>query len=85
VTFSYDTSYHNGTNEFVSGDSTTVDHNIAVGDGRLHTSQGTFIDNSWDRTGDVAFESTDPDAPNFLRPSQDCGFADIGAYAAPSN
>ncbi|MCD6498356.1 MAG: right-handed parallel beta-helix repeat-containing protein [Deltaproteobacteria bacterium] len=83
VTFSYNTSYHNGAVEFASGDTTTLDHNIALAadGGRLHSSSGTFDDNSWNREGDVTFISTDPDSSDFLHPTSGGGFEDIGAYA----
>ena len=79
VVFSYNTSWNNERG-YWSGADTVLEHDIAaeanaVGGGGIST------DNSWDRTGSVAFVSVDPASPDFLVPSPGGGFEDLGAYA----
>jgi len=81
VTFSFNTTFQNNRG-FWLGDDTVAEYNIASGDvsGDVN-SAGTQTDNSWQRDGTVEFVSEDPSSPDFLRPTPNGGFADIGAYA----
>ena len=60
----------------------------ACGNGSVQIDEGSEIPgfanggNAWEREGDVAFVSTDPGSADFLKPTPDGGFADIGAYAS---
>ena len=79
VVFAYNTSWDNERG-YWSGADTVLEHNLAaetnaVGGGGIST------DNSWQRTGAVAFVSVDPTSPGFLVPVPGGGFEDLGAYA----
>lgn len=79
VVFLNNTSWGNGRG-FWSGDNTRVENNVA-GESDAFGGAATPTNNSWQRSGSVAFISTDPSSPDFLRPTVGGGFEDIGAYA----
>ena len=47
----------------------------------IKSGSGIENDNSWQRSGSVAFISTDSRSKDFLRPKPDGGFENIGALA----
>ncbi|MCB1984010.1 MAG: right-handed parallel beta-helix repeat-containing protein [Nitrosomonas sp.] len=63
---------------------TTVKHNIA-GDATKKRGSGIEVNNSWQRSGNVTFISTDPSSSNFLVPKSGGGFEDIGAHVNATN
>lgn len=78
VTFYRNTTWNNNSS-FKLGSNPTVIENIGSETKRFFS--GNEADNSWQRSGTVAFISTDPNSPDFLKPAVGGGFEDIGAYA----
>lgn len=86
--FLYNTSYDNGglgyktSAETGSHDfDTTTKYNIASNNAQAQNAYqaSNYLHNSWQRSGDVAFISTDPLSPYFLQPIVEGEFEDIGA------
>lgn len=80
VTFLNNTAWDNDGSGFYSGDNTRVENNLAD-DSNPFGGGATPENSSWQRDGSVMFISTDPDSPDFLRPTPGGGFEDIGAHA----
>ncbi len=82
----FNTAWRNGGKGFydLDGIGNLVQSNIAS-ENSEGPSNGTDDedDNSWQRSGTVAFVSTDPSSDELLRPTPGGGFDDIGAYAEP--
>ena len=84
VTFQYNTSWKNGTYGYTSEDDTIVKNNIASENNPIEL-KANHTGNSWQRQGSAAFISTDPNSPDFLKPTAGGGFEDIGAYATDAD
>jgi parallel beta-helix repeat protein len=82
VTFRYNTSYHNGAQGFTSYDDTIVENNIASENAKKTTIRKQHKNNSWQHNKKVTFISTSPESEDFLRPTPNSDFTDIGAYAS---
>lgn len=80
VVFRHCTAWDNGGSGFYAGDDTLTERSIGVGSPPF-AGEGIRTDNSWQRSGDVVFLSTDPEHPNFLVPVLGGGFEDLGAHA----
>ncbi|MCB9811053.1 MAG: right-handed parallel beta-helix repeat-containing protein [Candidatus Nomurabacteria bacterium] len=80
VTMSYNTTWNNGLVGYKVGSDTILTKNISSG-GVEKNGAGIESNNSWQRSGTVQFISTDPNSPDFLRPTVGGGFEDIGVYA----
>ncbi|MBS0425144.1 MAG: right-handed parallel beta-helix repeat-containing protein [Proteobacteria bacterium] len=78
------TTWNNLNGGYSIGSDTTITHNIAS-EGKIKYGTGIEIDNSWQRTNNVAFISTDPGSTNFLVPEINHGLDDIGAYVNTTN
>lgn len=78
ITFFHNTTWNNNAGYKVDSD-TVVTKNITL-DANTMWGTGIEIDNSWQRSGRVAFISTDPNSANFLVPERNSGFEDIGAF-----
>ncbi len=59
----------------------TVVNGCIAGETAKNSGTGVPSNNSWQRSGSVAFISTDPKSASFLRPTVGGGFEDIGALA----
>lgn len=81
VVFLHNTAWDNDGSGFYTGENTRVENNISVEDEVPMGGRATAESNSWQRDGDAMFISTDPESPDFLRPTAGGGFEDIGAYA----
>lgn len=86
--YDYNTSWNNDADGYVlcTGaaaciGNTVVKRSIASANGTMVSGTGTQTINSWQRGGTAAFISVNPASPDFLRPTVDGGFEDIGAYA----
>jgi Right handed beta helix region len=80
VVFRYNTSWNNSLG-FYAGDSSTLLYNLAFETDDAFGGAGTQQDNSWQRSGMPEPMSTDPASSEFLMPTPDDGFADLGAHA----
>ena len=78
LTFSNNTTWNNKAS-YTIGSDTVATNNIGTEASKFGS--GIEIDNSWQRSGSVAFVSTDSRSANFLVPENDGGFEDIGALA----
>lgn len=77
--FINNTTWSNGYEGYYLGYDTIVMKNIA-GDAHEKAGSGSETDNSWQRSGNVAFVSTSPTSSGFLVPTSNGGFDDIGAH-----
>ncbi|MFK7992429.1 MAG: right-handed parallel beta-helix repeat-containing protein [Sandaracinaceae bacterium] len=80
VRFERNTAWRNSRG-YYSGADTLVANCISAEDETAFGGAGTETDNSWQRSGELTFVSTEPDSVDFLRPTADSGFADLGAYS----
>ncbi|MBS0423276.1 MAG: right-handed parallel beta-helix repeat-containing protein [Proteobacteria bacterium] len=78
VSISHNTTWNN-LGGYEIGPDTIVSNNIASETNKKWGS-GIEIDNSWQRTKNVTFISTDPASTNFLVPTSNSGVDDIGAF-----
>ena len=81
VKFIHNTSWNNGLYAFVLDSHTKAIDNIGVGTIYKSSAATNIIEenNSWQRSGNVAFISIDSNSVDFLKPVSDGGFEDIGA------
>ncbi|WP_295629079.1 right-handed parallel beta-helix repeat-containing protein [uncultured Nitrosomonas sp.] len=84
VTFSNNTTWSNKVGGYKVGSDTILNENISSDTAKKFGS-GIETDNSWQRSGSVAFISTDPVSTNFLVPGSNGGFDDIGAFVNVDN
>ncbi|MFT6958884.1 MAG: hypothetical protein ACJAYC_003907 [Halieaceae bacterium] len=80
VRFRYNTAWGNGRAGYFSYDSTVTTACIASANGSPTIGDGSFTDNSWQRSSAVNFESTDPSSTSFLVPVSGSAMVDIGAF-----
>ncbi|HRB29770.1 MAG TPA: hypothetical protein PK517_06355, partial [Nitrosomonas sp.] len=81
VKFIHNTSWNNGLYAFVLDSHTKAINNIGVGTIYKSSIATNIIEenNSWQRSGSVAFISTNSNSVDFLRPTINGGFEEIGA------
>lgn len=79
VRFLYNTSWNNAMAAYAFDADTIATKNIGVSNVIKLTSSNQEQDNSWQRSGTVSFISTDFNSINFLKPTINGGFTDIGA------
>ena len=78
-TFKNNTTWDNKRGYSLGSD--TVVSDCIAGETANNSGTGVATNNSWQRSGSVAFLSTDPKSADFLKPTVGGGFEDIGAYA----
>lgn len=81
VRFLRNTSWNNAMAAYAFDTDTIVTKNIGVSNVIKLTSSNQELDNSWQRLGVISFMSTDFNSVNFLKPTLNGGFTDIGALA----
>lgn len=72
------TAYGNGGTGMVLESDTVVTRSVSSGNGTQVSGTGIPTGNSWDLVGTLAFVSTDPESPDFLKVVQDGVFNGIG-------
>lgn len=80
VQFINNTSWNNGSTGYEFRSDSVATDNISLNK-TIKSGSGIENDNSWQRSGSVAFISTDSRSKDFLRPKLYSGFEDIGALA----
>lgn len=80
----FNTAFANGSRGYYMGSNTLLRYNIAADNVGMTSLGGLPIDNSWQRDGMVEFVSTESGDSDFLYPTPDGGFDDIGAFAGSS-
>ena len=80
VTLRNNTTWNNKSYGYSVNSDTIVSNNIAS-ESLKRYGKGIESDNSWQRSGNVSFVSTDSKSSYFLVPTTNGGFEDIGAYS----
>ncbi len=76
--FKYNTSYNQTIGINASNSDTVTKFNIASNNGSQNSGLGT--NNSWNIQQNIPFKSTDPNSPDFLKPTSGSQFENMGVY-----